>query len=36
VDDGKKVEVASHQVMRCVLCYNNVVNIPNARTKERK
>jgi len=31
----KKVEVGSHQVMRCILCYDNVVNIPNPRTKER-
>jgi hypothetical protein len=22
--------------MRCILCYDNVINIPNARTKERK
>jgi hypothetical protein len=36
VNDGKEVEVASHQVMRCILCYDNVVNIPNPRTKERK
>jgi len=36
VNDGKQVEVASHQVMRCSLCYDNVVNIPNARIKERK
>jgi hypothetical protein len=35
VNDGKEVEVAAHQVMRCILCYDNVVNIPNARTKER-
>jgi hypothetical protein len=31
VNDGKKVEVASHQVMRCILCYDSVVNIPNVR-----
>jgi hypothetical protein len=36
VNDGKEVEVASHQVMRCILCYDNAINIPNARTKERK
>jgi len=36
VNDGKEVEVASHQVMRCILCYEYVVNIPNVRTKERK
>jgi hypothetical protein len=22
--------------MRCILCYDNVVNIPNPRTKKRK
>jgi ribosomal protein L4 len=27
VNDGKEVEVTSHQVMRCILCYHNVVNI---------
>ncbi len=36
MNDGKEVKVASHQVMRCILCYDNVVNIPNARIKERK
>jgi len=36
VNDGKKVEIGSHQVMRCIMCYGNVVNIPNSRTKERK
>jgi hypothetical protein len=36
VNDGKKVEVGSHQVMRCILCYDNVVNIHNPRTKEKK
>jgi hypothetical protein len=36
VNDGKEVEVASHQVMRCILCYDSAINIPNARTKERK
>jgi type IV secretory pathway VirB6-like protein len=36
VNEGKEVEFASHQVMKCILCYNNVVNIPNARTKKRK
>ncbi len=36
VDDGKEVEAASHQAMKCILCYDNVVNIPNARIKERK
>jgi hypothetical protein len=36
VDDGKEVEIASHQVMKCVLCYDNAINILNARTKERK
>jgi hypothetical protein len=36
VNDGKKVEGASHQVMKCILCYVNLVNVPNPRTKERK
>jgi hypothetical protein len=36
VNDGKEVEVASHQVMRYILCYDSVVNIHNVRTKERK
>ncbi len=36
MNDGKEVEVASHQVMRCILCYDSAINIPNARTKERK
>jgi len=33
---GKKFEDTFHQVMRCILCYDDAVNIPNARTKERK
>jgi hypothetical protein len=36
VNDGKEVEVKSHQIMKCILCYDNVVNIPSPRTKERK
>jgi len=36
VNDGEKVEVASHQVMRCILCYDIVINISNPRIKERK
>jgi hypothetical protein len=36
VNDGKEVEIASHQVMKCILCYDNIVNISNPRTKERK
>jgi hypothetical protein len=36
VNDGKKIEVASHQVIRCILCYDNVINIPNPKIKERK
>jgi len=34
VNDGKEVEATSHQVMRCILCYDSAINIPNARTKE--
>ncbi len=33
---GKEVEAWFHQVMRCIMCYENVVNIHNPRTKERK
>jgi hypothetical protein len=36
VNDGKEVEVASHQIMRCILCYDNVVNILIARTNYEK
>jgi hypothetical protein len=36
VNGEKGVEVASHQVMRCILCYDNVVNTLNPRIKERK
>jgi hypothetical protein len=36
VKDGKEVEVASHQIMKCILCYDNAINIPNARTKKKK
>jgi len=36
VNGGKEVEVTSHQIMRCILCYDNVANIPNPRIKERK
>jgi hypothetical protein len=35
VNDGKEVEFASHQVMRCILCYS-AIDIPNARTKKKK
>jgi hypothetical protein len=33
VNDGKKVEATSHQVMKCILCYDSVIHIPIARTK---
>ncbi len=36
MNDGKEVETTSHQVMGCNLCYDNVENTPNPRTKERK
>jgi hypothetical protein len=36
VNNGKEVEAKSHEVMKCILCYDNVVNIPSPRTKERK
>jgi hypothetical protein len=36
VNDGKEIEATSHQIMRCILCYDSAVNIPIARTKKRK
>jgi len=33
VNDGKEVEVASPQVMRCILCYDSAIHIPIARIK---
>jgi hypothetical protein len=36
VNDGKDVHMASHQVMRCIPSYVDLVNVPNPRTKERK
>jgi hypothetical protein len=36
VNDGKEVEATSHKIMKCISCYDNIVNIPNPRTKERK
>ncbi len=36
VNDGKEVEVWSRQVMRCIMCYDNVVNITNPITRKRK
>ncbi len=36
MNDGKEVEAASHQVMKCILCYDNVVNISDASIKEKK
>jgi hypothetical protein len=36
VNDGKKVEIANHQVMRCIMCYVDPVNVHNQRIKERK
>ncbi len=35
VNDGKEVEATSHKVMRCILCYDNTVNILNPRIKEK-
>ncbi len=34
VNDEKEVEVASYQVVRCILCYDNAINILNPRTKK--
>jgi hypothetical protein len=36
VNGGKEVEATSHKVMKCILCYDDVVNIPNPRTRKRK
>jgi hypothetical protein len=36
VDDGKEVEGTSHQVMKCILCYVDLVNGFNPRIKKRK
>jgi hypothetical protein len=36
VNDGKEVEGVNHQVMRYILCYVDLVNVPNPRTKENK
>jgi hypothetical protein len=36
VNDEKKVEVANHQIMRCIMCYAETINVFNPRTKERK
>jgi len=36
VNDGKEVKATSHQVKRCILCYDSALNIHNARTKKRK
>jgi len=36
VNDGKEVETRSHQIMKCIICYDNYVNIFNQIIKERK
>jgi len=38
VNDGKrlKLDLIKSCLMRCIMCYDNVVNIPSPRTKERK
>jgi len=36
MNDKKEVEGVSRQVMRCILCYVDLVNVLNPRTKERK
>jgi len=36
VNDEKEVEVANHQVMRCIMCYVNTINVSNPKTKEKK
>ncbi len=36
MNDEKEVEVANHQVMRCIMCYADVINVFNPIIKERK
>ncbi len=36
MNDEKEVEVANHQVLRCIMCYVDTINVFNPRTKERK
>jgi uncharacterized protein (UPF0333 family) len=36
MNDGKKVEVGYRQVMKCIVCYDNVINILNPITKKHK
>jgi hypothetical protein len=36
VNDGKDVERVSLQMMKCILCYNSVMNALNPSTKECK
>jgi hypothetical protein len=36
VNDGKEVEGANNQVMRCIMCFDDLVNVPNPRTKDKK
>jgi hypothetical protein len=35
VNDGKDVHIASHQAIRCIPSYVDIVNVHNPRTKER-
>jgi hypothetical protein len=34
VNNGKEVEGASHQVMKCILCYVNPINVLNPRNRK--
>ncbi len=36
MNDEKEVEVANHQVVKCIMCYVDTINVFNPRTKERK
>ncbi len=36
MNDGKDVEGASNQLIRCIFCYVNPKNVPNPRTKNKK
>jgi hypothetical protein len=36
VNDDKEVDTTNLQVMRCLLCYNNLMHTVNLNTKEIK
>jgi hypothetical protein len=36
VNDNKNVDLENPQIMRCIFCFNNLVNATNPRTQSRK